>query len=328
MSGTRFALACILLLLCGCAFGQNVPSKPEVTFKSNSRLVVVDVVVTDTHGDPITGLTRDDFTVMEDGKPQVVQAFDAHTALPATQALLTPVAATTLPNEYSNAPIVAVQGPINILVLDMLNTEITNQSEVRQHTLRFLKQMPPGQLLTVFTLGQQLRMLQGATGDSSELTAAVEKVLPFKSALLKTDDDRASDQEQVDEAAAVSPKVAERVAQAICVEQVNQIDNRVEMTLGALQEMTRVLAAYPAGCPSVLIRATSFLNSSKSSTNSGTTRKNCVTQGPCWPRPKWPCTPWTCVDWNLFRHRQACFLLRVAGYRKRSGAPVWTFMLR
>jgi VWFA-related protein len=243
MSRTGVLTWCTLLLLCGTVFGQIAPTKPQVTFKSNSRLVVVDVVVTDSHGEPVTGLTRDDFTVMEDGKPQVVHAFEAHASSP--QLSLPAVIATAPPDEHSNAPSVTVQGPLNILVLDMLNTELINQADVRQHMLRFLKQMPPGQLITVFTLGQQLHMVQGLTDDSSKLTPAVERVLPQKPALLKTDDDRLYDQKQVDEAKAINPLLAEKIAQTICRDQANRIDNRVEMTLEALRQITQVLAGYP-----------------------------------------------------------------------------------
>src|ERR1700730_2501815 len=60
------------------------PSKTKQSgsvIRSNSRLVVLDVVVTDKAGHPVTGLTKDDFRVLEDGKPQVIANFepaDAH----------------------------------------------------------------------------------------------------------------------------------------------------------------------------------------------------------------------------------------------------------
>src|SRR5689334_14363528 len=41
-----------------------------------SELVLVNVVVRDKQGKPVTGLTRDDFTLLEDGKAQRVSSFD------------------------------------------------------------------------------------------------------------------------------------------------------------------------------------------------------------------------------------------------------------
>jgi hypothetical protein len=43
-----------------------------MVIKENVRRVIVDVVVTDGSGRPVRGLTRDDFSVAEDGKPQRV----------------------------------------------------------------------------------------------------------------------------------------------------------------------------------------------------------------------------------------------------------------
>src|SRR4030095_2533511 len=38
--------------------------------------VTVDVVVVDSKGLPVTGLTRDDFTVLDEGRPQQIVSFD------------------------------------------------------------------------------------------------------------------------------------------------------------------------------------------------------------------------------------------------------------
>jgi VWFA-related protein len=51
------------------------------TFAAEVQQVVVDVVVTDKKGAPVSGLTRDDMVVTEDGVPQKIVSFDA-VALP------------------------------------------------------------------------------------------------------------------------------------------------------------------------------------------------------------------------------------------------------
>jgi hypothetical protein len=66
----------VLFLACRLAHAQpQIPSpgktnQSQPVIRSNSRLVVLDVVVTDQAGHPITGLTKDDFRVLEDGKPK------------------------------------------------------------------------------------------------------------------------------------------------------------------------------------------------------------------------------------------------------------------
>src|SRR5262245_11747193 len=55
--------------------GNQSPSAQTPVFRSGVRLIDVDVYVTDQQGRPIKGLTRDDFELLEDGKPQEVRAF-------------------------------------------------------------------------------------------------------------------------------------------------------------------------------------------------------------------------------------------------------------
>jgi VWFA-related protein len=57
------------------------------TFKSNSELVVMHVSVRDRGGRYITGLTKDAFTVIDDGKPQTLDMFSAD-EVPATVGFL------------------------------------------------------------------------------------------------------------------------------------------------------------------------------------------------------------------------------------------------
>jgi VWFA-related protein len=64
---------------------QTPQEKP--TFSARSDLVVLHVTVEDRRGTYISGLTKDAFTVLEDGKPQTVQFFSAADT-PATIGLL------------------------------------------------------------------------------------------------------------------------------------------------------------------------------------------------------------------------------------------------
>src|SRR5579863_10357086 len=57
---------------------------PTSTLQINSRAVLVDVIVTDKSGKPVTGLKQDAFAVTEQGKPQSIGYFEEHTGAPAT----------------------------------------------------------------------------------------------------------------------------------------------------------------------------------------------------------------------------------------------------
>ncbi len=60
-------------LLCSGHRPRRAP--PTVTFQVEVNYVDVDVVVTDENGNFVSGLTREDFDVFEDGKPQKVDTF-------------------------------------------------------------------------------------------------------------------------------------------------------------------------------------------------------------------------------------------------------------
>jgi len=62
---------------------QNVP-----TFKANVNVVNLFFNVKDKHGALIPNLTKEDFQVLEDGKPQTVKYFNANTDLPLTLGIL------------------------------------------------------------------------------------------------------------------------------------------------------------------------------------------------------------------------------------------------
>ena len=55
---------------------QPAPQRPAPTFRSSIDLVTVNVVVRDKDGNVVRGLTRADFTVTEDGRPQSISTFD------------------------------------------------------------------------------------------------------------------------------------------------------------------------------------------------------------------------------------------------------------
>ena len=63
------------LLLGASGAAQAPQTPPSVTFQVEVNYVDVDAIVTDEKGNFVTGLTRDDFEVFEDGKPQKVEMF-------------------------------------------------------------------------------------------------------------------------------------------------------------------------------------------------------------------------------------------------------------
>ena len=71
---TRSFISALLIVMVPMAAMAQQPSLP--TFTSNSNLVIVDVSAKDKAGKPVEGLRAEDFTVLEDGKPQKISVFE------------------------------------------------------------------------------------------------------------------------------------------------------------------------------------------------------------------------------------------------------------
>src|SRR6478752_7478438 len=55
---------------------KSAQASPEYVFRTTVRRVPLDVIVLDKSGNPVRGLTRDDFLVEEDQKPQKALSFE------------------------------------------------------------------------------------------------------------------------------------------------------------------------------------------------------------------------------------------------------------
>jgi len=171
--------AVLVLSICASAIlvQAQVPqssSDSTTVIRATTRLVQVDVVVTDSSGHPAKDrLTEKDFTILEDGKPQKVsyfsfQQFEAQEKRQLPQ--LPPHVVTNRP-EYRRSV-----GPPIILLLDGINTPVENQMVVRQQMLKFLADhFDPHMRIAVFLLGNELTVLQDFTSDPALLTAAMQK---------------------------------------------------------------------------------------------------------------------------------------------------------
>jgi Ca-activated chloride channel homolog len=61
---------------------SDAVQNPDATIKVDVKLVNVFVTVTDDHGAPVGGLTKENFELLEDGAAQTVSVFDKESALP------------------------------------------------------------------------------------------------------------------------------------------------------------------------------------------------------------------------------------------------------
>jgi VWFA-related protein len=229
-------------------------SDATATLKAKARLVLVDVVVTNDKGDPVTGLQKKDFEVFEDGQPQTISSFEEHRGAPITQIQMPPLP----PHVFTNFPLVQAADSVNIILLDALNTPSRDQVYVRSQMLKYLKTIPPGTRVAIFTLASQLRMLQGVTTDSTELLAALNTTKAAQqSALLPSDAENDANQHRVDflaqedmgpppknlADAAVDPVQAAK--QFLADTAAFETQQRIGITLEAMQQLARYLSGVP-----------------------------------------------------------------------------------
>ncbi len=224
-------------------------SAPPAVFKSTAALVLVDVLVSNGQ-EPIHGIPRSQFRLLEDGKEQKLIALEEHK--PSDPASVQP-APTLPPNIYSNVPETQVPSVVNVLLLDALNTPLTDQARVRQQMISYLKTIPPGTRIGIFTLASRLRLVQGITSDSRPLLAALngksaagKSALPTQSTLLPdqfdpTQADMSDTLSQIQANADVAASIQQFQADTAAF----QMDLRVRYTLDALQQLARYLRGVP-----------------------------------------------------------------------------------
>jgi VWFA-related protein len=153
---------------------QSIPRQDDAApaLRFTTRLVQANVVVTDKHGNPIAGLSKDDFSLLDDKKPQEIQVFAVETDSPWTE----PPTALP-PGTYSNrlGDRASVPSSVTVILLDALNTDFAEQALTRKQVLRFLAQARPQDRIALYWLGNGLHALQEFTSDVASLREALAR---------------------------------------------------------------------------------------------------------------------------------------------------------
>ncbi len=231
---------------------QNAPATPAqqqsepvegtaAVLKVKTRLVVVDVIALDRKGVPVADLKTDDFTLLEENKPQKIRVFNFQQGPQGQPAVLAPA---TLPaNRITNVPRFKTNSALNVLLLDGINVTNANQKYAREEMLRFLERLPAGQPLAVYAMGTRLHMLQDFTVDPTLLKEAVKKA---KSTSLAV---RSESSNAIDIPPATLDAMPLAMLQQVLrfgqEQAINQMDERVRLTIEQLGALARNLSGYP-----------------------------------------------------------------------------------
>jgi VWFA-related protein len=162
--------------MCQAAAQDNYNSLEQPLLRLDVRRVPVDLIVLDKQGNPVQGLTKDDFVVREDGKPQQVTWFSA---VDGTVPSYVPPKLPPLPaNTFVNVPNEPERGPLYIIYYDMVNTPQEDQMAFHRQLLKFVDNAPEGTRMALFVNAAGLHLLQGFTTDRALLRAAIERKGP------------------------------------------------------------------------------------------------------------------------------------------------------
>ena len=253
-----FAVTAAALSISLLTAAAPAPTHSTAPLRTSASLVLVDVVVTD-HDKPVYGLTRSRFHVFEDGREQKIVSFDESRPSPAPNLAAPP--APLPPHTFTNAPLYPPSTAVNVLLLDGLNTPVANQMDVRNKMIKFMGEIPPGTPLAIFTLSSSLHMLAGFTTNPRALVKALDsaKAGVKPSAILDTPSSQNSASQNID---AMVGGLADMTADGgltsvdgmsalTAMQQFEsdvsafQTDQRVQITLDAMQQLARYLSAIP-----------------------------------------------------------------------------------
>jgi VWFA-related protein len=121
------AVAAIVLLAATLSAQQPTPR-----FRGGIDLVTVDVVVLDKKGQPVPGLSRQDFTVLEDGRPQPVTEFQSVELPPPTAAAASSRPAPERRISYNSVTAGRIPGRAFVTIFDDVNLTRQQADEVRK----------------------------------------------------------------------------------------------------------------------------------------------------------------------------------------------------
>jgi VWFA-related protein len=130
----------------------------------------------------VRGLTKADFSVTEDGKPQEIVTFDA-SGFSSGMDYVPPALPAQPPNTFVNMPATPEKGPLYVLLYDLVNMDSPDQMNspedhsaqmiARQQLIKFIQSKPEGTRFAIFVRSDGLHLIQGFTSDKSLLLSAI-----------------------------------------------------------------------------------------------------------------------------------------------------------
>ena len=221
----------------------NVPKGGTPVFKVNSNLVIVDVTVKDKAGNAIEGLNKEDFIVLEDGKPQKVDVFEQQ-KLTLDPEPPDPPPSLDDKNALPEPPKTAIASAgkdriqyhdkrLIALFFDFSNMQVPEQLRAQDAALKFLnEQITTSDLVAILLFSTTVKVKTDFTADRMVLTDII-KGLPI------------GDSSEYADAADTADDNGEDTGAAFVADETEFNIFNTDRKLAALEQVVRQLAALP-----------------------------------------------------------------------------------
>ncbi len=220
-----------------------VPKTGVPVFRASSNLVIVDVTVKDKNGNAIEGLTKEDFNVMEDGKPQRVDVFE-HQKLTLDPEPPDPPPSLDDKNALPDPPktTIASAGRDKIqyhdkrliaMFFDFSNMQVPEQLRAQEAALKFLnEQITASDLVAILLFNTTVTVKTDFTANRMTLTDII-KGLPI------------GDASEYADAADTNSDTGEDTGAAFVADETEFNIFNTDRKLAALEQVVRQLATLP-----------------------------------------------------------------------------------
>jgi VWFA-related protein len=184
----RFRIAVVALLLAGLTSARPAAqaglTPEQQSYISAATAILVDVVVRDRRGRPVTDLTAADFEIAEDGVAQQVDTFTRVTrgggigvGVAWRSSATTVSVASSEPSSTDTVETVEREPAVTALVFDHLSPEALRLAQ--RATLQYVPVHGESDVkVGVFATGPGVRVLQGYTNDRLRVRQAVQRIVP------------------------------------------------------------------------------------------------------------------------------------------------------
>jgi len=229
-------------------------AEPVPTFRVTSRIVTLEVIAKDHHGQAVPGLKASDFQVFEqelgwrkEKREQKVAFFREVDKQVLAQ---TDKSKVQVPEGIFTNLLSLQKNPVppTILLVDGLNTELSAQMQVHAQMVKMLNSLPSDVPVAVYLMGRGVKVLQGFTTDPTLLKTALSKAAMPSSVVASTVDPR-DDPDSLSTLMGDMPQISQSTLAAIqSFEQeqyASSMDWRVRATVEALISVARHVAGYP-----------------------------------------------------------------------------------